>query len=613
MTAPSVQPAHSPPPGDDEWAAAPGELSFELRNRHVRSISLILALSGAVLVGAYAAFGFVPLVTLVLLVVLTLASAGLGLWSALHPGASAPGSLLAGLIVPAVCVFLVLDGGLGAPHAVVVPVAALVASTLASGRVFRALLGLILLTVVVVYALEQRGLLPAPLRTPDEADLFRAPLLLVMTLTATVLFESTKRYARALGISQRESELELSRARAKELELKAELLKGQKMEVLGKLAGGISHDFNNIFAGIMMLLELAREQLPEESDGPRGDLDQAIALVDRASSLTDRLLAFSRRQNLKLVPTDLAAVVRRSVDLIRRLIGDHVRVRLVEPGRVLGVQADEIQLEQALTHLALNARDAMPEGGVVTIEVDELASGHAGAAGDGACRSNHCVRITVTDTGKGMDSETCDRIFEPFFTTKGSGRGTGLGLAIVHGCIEQHGGEIGVSSTPGEGSRFEIHLPWRELPAVEIPPEPAGDAAGDRRVRGRVLVVDDEESVRTVFARLLRRRGLEVVEAEDGESALALARQSPGSIDLLLSDIMMPGMSGYDLALELRAEDEDLEVILVSGYSDPLPPAIEAKLPGVTRLGKPIAATDLLSAVQEALERSSRRAEAAKA
>jgi signal transduction histidine kinase/DNA-binding response OmpR family regulator len=346
------------------------------------------------------------------------------------------------------------------------------------------------------------------------------------------------------------------RQRHRHAALEEQLRQAHKMEAVGRLAGGIAHDFNNLLAVILGYSEFMVKSLPA-SHPLHGDAEEIKTATERAASLTRQLLAFSRKQVIAPRPLDLNAVVRGGLRMLQRVIGEDIElVTRLDPD-VRPVKADPGQLEQVLLNLAANARDAMPQGGQLSIETARI--GGPARLGPG----EELALLTVTDTGCGMDRETCSHAFEPFFTTKEPGRGTGLGLATVYGIVEQHGGHIEVQSAPGRGATFRVYLP-----CVDGPVE-GGDGAGAAvapRGSETVLLVEDEVGLRALGRRILQRLGYTVLEAGDGRAALRLAQRHRGPIDLLLTDVILPQMTGVELARQLSALRPGMRLLFVSGY-----------------------------------------------
>jgi PAS domain S-box-containing protein len=370
--------------------------------------------------------------------------------------------------------------------------------------------------------------------------------------------------------------------------LEDQLRQAQKMEAVGRLAGGIAHDFNNLLTVIGGRVELLLATL--EPDHPaKQDVELVQRAADRAAELTARLLAFSRKQVLQPRVLDINEIVVDLEPMLRRLIGEDVLLDLSLNPDVLPVTADPSQIEQVVMNLAVNARDAMPEGGRLGIATWTASAG-AGAA----------VVLEVSDTGLGMDAETRSRLFEPFFTTKEPGRGTGLGLATVYGIVAQSGGRVAVESAPGEGTRFRVLLPPAGSAPSALPAELARGSAGGGWET--VLLVEDEADVRSLAAELLARRGYTVLSAAEPAAALALAREHVGTIHLLLTDVVMPGMSGPDLAAQLAAVRAHLRVLYMSGYTDDALGRHGVLGPGIALLPKPFSAEILARRVRESLD-----------
>jgi PAS domain S-box-containing protein len=347
--------------------------------------------------------------------------------------------------------------------------------------------------------------------------------------------------------------------------LEEQLRQSQRMEVVGRLAGGVAHDFNNLLTPIMGYSEIILSRLAE-NDPLREDLEEIRRSGARAAALTRQLLAFSRKQVLQPKVLDLNGLISDAAKLLRRLIGEDVTLHLsLEPasGRV---KVDPGQLEQVLMNLAVNARDAMPRGGRLTIETAnvQLDQGYASKHAD--VIPGPYVLVAVSDTGTGMDKETMSRLFEPFFTTKEKGKGTGLGLATVHGIIKQSKGHIWVYSEPGRGTTFKVYLP-EEMDEISVEAATPSVQTTDRGTE-TILLVEDEEGLRGFAAKLLRLKGYTVLEARNGESALLISKNHAGAIDLVLTDVVMPGISGREVAKQLLASRPRMRVIYMSGYTE---------------------------------------------
>jgi two-component system, cell cycle sensor histidine kinase and response regulator CckA len=381
--------------------------------------------------------------------------------------------------------------------------------------------------------------------------------------------------------------------------LEEQLRQAQKMEAVGQLAGGVAHDFNNLLTAIIGNTELLLKTIDLE-DRRRLDVLEINRAAHRAATLTRQLLAFSRKQVLQPRIVDLNGVVAELAAMLRRIIGEHVELRLqLEPG--LGrVLADPGQLEQVITNLAVNGRDAMPSGGTLTIRTASVdAADVPPSSPESSPLLGPLVELSVCDNGVGMDERTQARLFEPFFTTKELGRGTGLGLATVYGIVRQSGGHIRVATRLHHGSTFTIYLPM-----AEGTPEPDVEAGGwgeMARGTGTILVVEDEDAVRYLACRVLRGNGYRVLEAGDPAAALRIVRDEGQSVDLLVTDIVMPGMSGPALVERLVAGWPDLKVLYITGYAEE---AIERQgaLPaGGALLEKPFTAQQLADSVRQAL------------
>jgi PAS domain S-box-containing protein len=380
--------------------------------------------------------------------------------------------------------------------------------------------------------------------------------------------------------------------------LEEQLRQAQKMEAVGQLAGGVAHDFNNLLTAIIGNAELLLRTI-EPDDRRRLDVQEINRAAHRAATLTRQLLAFSRRQVLQPRIVDLNAVVAELTAMLRRVIGEHVDLQLqLDPG--LGrVLADPGQLEQVITNLAVNARDAMPAGGTLTIRTANLdADDVPPPSPDSSPLLGPLVALSVSDDGVGMDERTQARLFEPFFTTKELGRGTGLGLATVYGIVRQSGGHIRVNTRLHHGSTFTVYLPRAE--GVLDPALESGGTAELPRGSGTILVVEDEDAVRHLASRVLRANGYRVLEAGDPAAALRIAREQPRPVDVLVTDIVMPGMSGPALAERLVAGWPGLKVLYITGYAEE---AIERQgaLPaGGALLEKPFTAQQLAHHVRQA-------------
>ena len=347
--------------------------------------------------------------------------------------------------------------------------------------------------------------------------------------------------------------------------LEGQFRQAQKMEAVGRLAGGVAHDFNNLLTIINGYSELLLERL-HPSDPLRGSIEEIIKAGGRAASLTRQLLAFSRQQVLAPRVLDLNALVADVERMLRRLIGEDIDLVML-PGAELGrVKADPGQIEQILVNLAVNARDAMPEGGKLVIETTNVELDDAYARSHPVVTPGHYVMLAMSDTGTGMDAAIQAHIFEPFFTTKEQGKGTGLGLSTVYGIVKQSGGYIWVYSEPGLGSTFKIYLPSVEDAAESV----SGPEARELPFGGSetILLVEDEEAVRTLASKILQERGYRVLESASPDDALQIAEHHQEPIDLLLTDVVLPKMSGRKIAEYLTALRPNMKVLYMSGYTD---------------------------------------------
>ena len=346
--------------------------------------------------------------------------------------------------------------------------------------------------------------------------------------------------------------------------LEQQLLQAQKMESIGRLAGGVAHDLNNMLTPILAYASMLEANFAPE-DPASNDLHEIIAAAERARDLTQQLLAFARKQALEMKPVNLNDIVGRFEKIIRSSLREDIEVR-VDLAATGNVAADAGQIEQVIMNLVLNAQDAMPNGGTVMIESADVTLDQSYAREhEGVVPGPH-VMLLVNDTGEGMDKETCDKIFEPFFTTKRTGKGVGLGLSTTHGIVKQHGGSIWVYSEPGKGTTFKAYFPKSDLSAAAIA-EPVA-ATNLPRGSGTVLVAEDNAQVRALAARVLISNGYTVLEAVDGKSAIEAAAAHPGQITLLVSDVIMPDMNGQVLYKNLAAKRPGLRVLYMSGYSD---------------------------------------------
>ena len=373
---------------------------------------------------------------------------------------------------------------------------------------------------------------------------------------------------------------------------------GQKMEAVGQLAGGLAHDFNNLLGVILGYCEILEEQsdLTQPSRKMIVEIHNAGA---SAKSLTQRLLAFSRRQVLQPVFLDLNESVKRMDTMLDRLIGDDVELKSVLRGDLGTIKADPSQLEQVLMNLAINARDAMPKGGKIAIETANVEIDETYARQHPSTKPGRYVMLTVSDTGSGMDLETQSHIFEPFFSTKGPGQGTGLGLSTVFGIVRQSGGTIAVYSELGRGTTFKIHFPRCDEAPVVVQQEKAKMLRGGTET---ILLVDDAAPLRVLTRRLLEDCGYTVLDSGDPSEALCIAGEHKGSLPLMITDVVMPGFSGSVLAERLAAVRPETKVLYTSGYADDA--GVQLRVPGqdYAFLEKPFTRDDLIRKVRELLD-----------
>ena len=368
--------------------------------------------------------------------------------------------------------------------------------------------------------------------------------------------------------------------------LEEQLRQAQKMEAVGRLAGGVAHDFNNILTVIATYCQFLLDATPP-GDARRADVAEICKAADRAACLTRQLLAFSRQQVLQPRVVDVSEVVAGMEGMVARLVGEDVEIVTRLGVGLPPVLADPTQLEQVVMNLAVNARDAMPHGGVLIVTTDACPAGG--------------VRLAVRDTGSGMDAATRAQVFEPFFTTKPAGAGTGLGLSTVHGIVEQSGGRLTIESTIGRGTEVAVHLPA----AAPDAGGPAAAASAPSEAAGgteTVLVVEDEDAVRAAVRRALEARGYRVLDAHDGTEGIATAGRFPGTIHLLLTDVVMPAMDGREVARRLAADRPGLRVMYMSGYSEGQTAERISLGTGAVLLQKPFTLAELSHAVRMVLD-----------
>ncbi|MCC6233610.1 MAG: response regulator, partial [Verrucomicrobiales bacterium] len=383
--------------------------------------------------------------------------------------------------------------------------------------------------------------------------------------------------------------------------LEAQFRQAQKLEAIGKLAGGVAHDFNNILAAMMMHLGLLRMNTGLDEETVQG-LSELEAHARRAASLTSQLLMFGRRSVLHIKPLDVNEVIGNLLRMLHRLIGEQVELRFDGGDALPPVEADAGMLEQILVNLVVNARDAMPRGGRILIQTSQVTFDPDVVLANESRRPGTFVRVSVSDTGCGMAPEIVKHIFEPFFTTKDVGKGTGLGLATVHGIAAQHHGWVEVESTVGQGTTFQLHFPARTQPTSAT----NGSTVEPPLARGggeTILLVEDDARLRDLAARTLRALGYQILEASTGIEAIQVWNAHPQRVNLLLTDMVMPeGMSGLELAERLREQRPGLRVIISSGYSAEIVQAGVPTKAGIVYLPKPYATSTLADAVRRCLE-----------
>jgi nitrogen-specific signal transduction histidine kinase len=382
--------------------------------------------------------------------------------------------------------------------------------------------------------------------------------------------------------------------------LEEQFRQAQKMEAVGQLAGGVAHDFNNILAAAMMQLELMQLR-PQPGPEWRQNLKDLGAHMQRAANLTRQLLLFGRRSVLEIKELDLNELVENLLKMLRRLIGETVRLEWRGESQMPMVMADTCTLEQVIVNLAVNARDAMPQGGRLTLSTDSVVVSETQVVQMPGARAGRFVRLTVTDTGTGMTEQVMKHIFEPFFTTKAVGKGTGLGLATVYGIVNQHRGWLTVSSELGLGSSFSVYLEAVHSSSTvsrEEPPKPP--------VRGgteTILLVEDEPAVRQTVAMFLNRWGYQVLQAGDGPEAIRMWENTRDKVDLLFTDMVMPeGITGLELAQQLRQTKPGLRVIVASGYSSDLVYQAGERARGVLLVPKPFQPDELAVTIRRCLD-----------
>ena len=412
----------------------------------------------------------------------------------------------------------------------------------------------------------------------------------------TAVFEHGRVYASGRDVNaEKERQAELEGAQEA-------LRQSQKMDAIGQLTGGIAHDFNNLLQIISGNLDILKRSITDESPRLRRSIDNAAKGAERAAVLTQRLLAFSRRQPLAPKVIDPNKLVSSISEMLHRTLGETYQIETVTGSGLWRVEADPNQLEGALLNLAINARDAMPGGGKLTVETANTYLDRDYAKRHSGVTPGQFAVICVTDTGFGMDPDTAERAVEPFFTTKEVGKGTGLGLSMVYGFVKQSGGHLKIYSEPGEGTTVKIYLPRHQGPEEAVEAADHGDepGAGDGE---SILICEDDEDVRAYSAEVLRELGYRVIEAGDGESALRLLAAESGRVDLLFTDIVLPGgMTGAVVAERARAAQPRLKVLFTTGYARNAIVHHGRLDAGVELLSKPFSYADLAARVRDLLD-----------
>ncbi len=403
--------------------------------------------------------------------------------------------------------------------------------------------------------LKSHGVVP-----PHEREFFRKDGSRVSVLMGVALLGQTEVLVCATDLT------EFKRTQAALVHTQDQLRQSQKMEAIGSLAGGVAHDFNNLLSVILSYGGMIESSLTE-GDPMREDVAEIVAAGRRAAELTRQLLAFSRKQILKPRVISLNTLISGLERLLRRLIGENIEFNVLSHHDLGLVEVDPSQLEQVVMNLAVNARDAMPNGGKLTIETSNVYLSADYALEHPDVTPGLHVMVAVSDNGCGMDASTCARVFDPFFTTKGPGKGTGLGLSTVFGIVKQSGGHIWVYSEPDAGTTFKVYFPSAHAAVSEPEVSSRGFVAPSRGTE-TVLLVEDEERVRILARTVLKRHGYHVLEAQSGGDALLICEQHPARIDLLLTDVVMPRMTGRQLADRLREVRPDMKVLYMSGYTD---------------------------------------------
>jgi PAS domain S-box-containing protein len=410
---------------------------------------------------------------------------------------------------------------------------------------------------------------------------------------ASVLIDAIKENDELIGFAKITRDMTERRA------MQEQLHQSQKMEAVGQLTGGIAHDFNNLLTVILGNLDTLSQQVPAEQARWRRAIDQAMRASERAANLTQQLLAFARRQPLKPKPADINRLLARWADLIRRTLPESISIRRIEDGDAGSAEIDQNQLENALLNLAVNARDAMPNGGTLTIETSRVLVQAHDANIPFDLKPGEYILICVSDTGAGMTEEVLERAFEPFFTTKPLGQGTGLGLSQVFGFVKQSGGNIKIYSRPGHGTTVKIFLPRMNADAVAEENLRAEAAQSGSRSES-ILIVEDNDAVRAFAADALRDYGFNVLEAADASEALRIL-EGKTPVDLLFTDIGLPGVNGRELVSMVQRKLPSLRLLFTSGYAQMPSPAASRWISEIPLLSKPFTRSQLYEKVSQVL------------
>jgi hypothetical protein len=386
--------------------------------------------------------------------------------------------------------------------------------------------------------------------------------------------------------------------------LEDQLLHAQKMEAVGRLAGGVAHDFNNMLTVIAGYSRMILDEL-SPMDSLRGYAEEILKASDRSAALTNQLLSFSRRQIMRPRLLSVNVILGQTEKMLRRLIGEDIELVFRLSPETGTIYADPNQIEQGIVNLVVNSRDAMPEGGCITIEAEKVSLDESYVRTHLGVEPGEYVMVAVSDTGHGMDAETKRRMFEPFFTTKPPGKGTGLGLATVYGSVKQTGGDIWVYSEPGQGTTFKLYFP---RVASEVGSETGVEAEPSTGGTETILLVEDEDSVRNLTLRMLNQLGYTVIPAADGKQGIEIAKAHSGRIDLLLTDMVMPNMSGRQLAEMVKAIHPETAIVFMSGYTEDTVVHQGVLQPGVEFLSKPFSRESLAGTLREGVAAKARKA-----